>query len=56
MTLTNLITELQGIADRFGDCDVHIANTDTNILVGYAIDRICFFKDGEQQTVIIVER
>ena len=55
MTLTNLITELQNIADRFGDCSVQVANDRTSILDGWEIDRVCFFKDGEEQTVIIVE-
>lgn len=32
MTLIELITELQNIADRFGDCDVQIANNNDNIL------------------------
>lgn len=55
MTLTNLITELQNIADKFGDCSVQIANDRTSILDGWDIDRVCFFKDGEQQIAIIVE-
>lgn len=55
MTLTELITELQSMADRFGDCDVEIANESNDILSTWGIDRVCFFKDGETQTVIIVE-
>ena len=55
MTLTDLITKLQGIADRFGDCDVQIANDKTSILDGWEIDRVCFFEDGEYQVAIIVE-
>jgi hypothetical protein len=43
MKLCNLITELQSIADRFGDCDVQIANDRTSILDGWDIDRVCFF-------------
>lgn len=55
MTLTDLITELQSIADKFGDCDVQVANDNNNILDTWGVDRICFFKDREFQTVIIVE-
>lgn len=55
MTLIELITELQNIADRFGDCDVQIANNNDNILDTWGVDRVCFFKDREFQTVIIVE-
>lgn len=55
MTLTDLITELQNMADKFGDCSVQVANDCTSILDGWEIDRVCFFKDGEHQTVIIVE-
>lgn len=55
MTLTELITELQSIADRFGDCDVQVANDRDDVLDGYEIDRVCLFKDGQYQTVIIVE-
>ena len=55
MTLTNLITELQNIADRYGDCSVQVANDRTSILDGWDIDRVCFLKDGEQQIAIIVE-
>lgn len=55
MTLTELITELQSIADRFGDCSVQVANDRTSVLDGWEIDRVCFFKDGEHQIAIIVE-
>lgn len=56
MTLCDLITELQNIADRFGDCDVQIANNSDDILGStWGINRICLFKDGEYQTVIIIE-
>lgn len=55
MTLTDLITELQSIADRFGDCSVQVANDNTSILDAWEIDRVCFFKDGETQIAIIVE-
>ena len=55
MTLTELITELQKIADRFGDCSVQVANDRTSVLDGWEIDRVCFFKDGEHQIAIIVE-
>ena len=55
MTLTELITELQNMADKFGDCSVQIANDRTSILDGWEIDRVCFFKDGEYQFAIIVE-
>lgn len=55
MTLTDLITELQNIADKFGDCDVQIANSNNDILATWGIDRVCFFKDGAFQMVIIVE-
>lgn len=55
MMLTDLITELQSMADRFGDCNVQVANDNTSVLDGWEIDRVCFFKDGEQQIVIIVE-
>ncbi len=55
MTLCDLITELQNIADRFGDCSVQVANDNTSILDGWEIDRVCFFKDGEHQIAIIVE-
>lgn len=56
MKLSNLIFELQSIADKFGDCEVQIANDDDNILDAWEIDRVCFFKDGENQTAIIVEQ
>lgn len=55
MTLTELITELQNIADRFGDCTVQVANDRTSLLDAWEIDRVCFFKDGDIQTAIIVE-
>lgn len=55
MRLCDLITELQNIADRFGDCSVQVANDNTSVLDGWEIDRVCFFKDGEQQIAIIVE-
>lgn len=55
MTLYDLITELQSIADRFGDCDVKVANHRTNILDLWKIERVCFFKDGEKQIAIIIE-
>lgn len=55
MTLTELITELQNIEDRFGDAEVGIAHDSAYILDTWTIDRVCFFKDGETQTVIIVE-
>lgn len=55
MTLANLITELQNIADKFGDCDVQVASDNNNILDTWGVDRICFFKDGETQIAIIVE-
>ena len=54
MILSDLIFELQNMMDKFGDCHVEIAN-DTNILDGWDVDRVCFFKDGETQKVIIVE-
>lgn len=55
MTLCDLITELQNMVDKFGDCSIQIANDRTSILDAWEIDRVCFFKDGEYQTVIIVE-
>lgn len=55
MTLCDLITELQNIADKFGDCSIQVANDRTSILDGWDIDRVCFFKDGEHQIAIIVE-
>lgn len=55
MTLTDLITKLQNIADTYGDCSVQVANDNTSILDGWEIDRVCFFKDGETQIAIIVE-
>lgn len=55
MTLTELITELQNIANKYGDCSVQIANDRTSILDAWEIDRVCFFQDGEQQIAIIVE-
>ena len=55
MTLTDLITKLQNIADKFGDCEVKVANDCECVLDTWNIDRICFFQDGETQTVIIVE-
>lgn len=55
MTLTDLISKLQNIADRFGDCSVQVANDRTSLLDGWDIDRVCFFEDGETQIAIIVE-
>lgn len=55
MTLTDLITELQNIADKFGDAEVEVANDSDYILDTWGINRVCFFKDGETQSVIIVE-
>lgn len=55
MILSDLIFELQTIMDKFGDSDVKIANDNNDILDTWSIDRICLFKDGENQTVIIVE-
>ena len=55
MTLVDLIIELQNISDNFGDAEVKVANDYNDILDTWAIDRVCFFKDGETQTVIIVE-
>lgn len=55
MKLAELIYELQTMQDKFGDCYVLIANDKTNVLDGWAIDRVCFFKDGESQIAIIVE-
>lgn len=55
MTLLDLIVELQSIVDKFGDCKIQVANDRTSILDGWEIDRVCFFKDGEQQIAIIVE-
>lgn len=55
MTLYDLIVELQNMADKFGDAEVQVANDSDCILDTWEIDRVCFFKDGETQTVIIVE-
>ena len=56
MKLFDLITELQNISDNFGDAEVEVANDCDDILDTWTIDRVCFFKDGEIQTVIIVEK
>lgn len=55
MQLADLINELQTMHDKYGDCTVAIANDRTSVLDLWYIDRVCFFKDGEEQTVIIVE-
>lgn len=55
MTLIDLIFELQSIQDKFGDCHVAVANDHTSILDHWEIDRVCFFKDGDNQIAIIVE-
>ena len=55
MTVYDLIVELQNIADKFGDCEVGIANDKNRILDAFEIDRVCFFKDGEEQIAIIIE-
>lgn len=56
MKLCHLVQELQTMNDKYGECEVEIANDNTDILDSYTIDRICFFKDGENQRVIIVEQ
>lgn len=55
MKLTDLINELQNIQDKYGDCAVAVANDCSSILDTWEIDRVCFFKDGDNQTAIIVE-
>lgn len=55
MSLTELIEQLQTMEDRYGECEVQIANDSDYILDSCVIDRVCFFKDGEKQRVIIVE-
>lgn len=55
MKLSNLIFELQSMMDKFGDCNVEVANDDSDVLETWDINRVCFFKDGERQSVIIVE-
>ena len=54
MKLSELIYELQSINDNCGESDVEVASSD-HILDSYEIDRVCFFKSGEEQRVIIVE-
>ena len=54
MKLSDLIFELQSMYDKFGDCSIGVAD-DCDILDTYNVNRICFFKDGEEQIVIIVE-
>lgn len=55
MTLRELITELQSIQDKYGECLVEIANDGDNILDTWVVDRVCFFRDGNTQIAIIVE-
>lgn len=55
MRVYDLIWQLQNIADKFGDCEVGIANDKNDILDVFEVDRVCFFKDGEEQVAIIVE-
>ena len=56
MKLCHLVQELQTMNDKYGECEVEIANDNNDILDSYTIDRICFFKDGENQRVIIIEQ
>ena len=56
MKLCELIQALQIMDDKYGECEVEVANDNDCILDSYVIDRICFFKDGENQRVIIVEK
>lgn len=55
MKLRDLIHELQSIDDKYGECTVQVANDRTSILDSWEIDRVCFFKDGDNQIAIIVE-
>lgn len=54
MKLSELIFELQSMYDSYGESDVEVADSN-DVLDSYLIDRICFFKSGEEQRVIIVE-
>lgn len=56
MKLSDLIFELQSMMDKFGDSNVEVANDDCDVLETWDISRVCFFKDGEIQKVIIVEQ
>lgn len=55
MKLHDLINQLQEMQDKYGGGEVEVAY-DSNILDSWQIDRICFFKDGEEQRIIIVEK
>lgn len=58
MKLNDLICKLQSINDKhcygFEDCIVEVANGDSNILDTWQLDRVCFFEDGDNKTVILV--
>lgn len=54
MKLHELINWLQEMEDKFGESDVEFAHDDS-ILDTWQLGRVCFFKDGEEQRVIIVE-
>lgn len=56
MKLCDFISELQTMQDKYGECEVEVASDNNDILDSWEIDRICFFKDGDKQTVIIVEK
>ena len=56
MRLYELITELQSMYDKYGDSYIEVAHSHKDILDGWEIDRVCFFKDGDDQTVIILEK
>lgn len=56
MKLYEFIQALQTMCDMYGECEVEVANYSDQILDSDVIDRICFFKDGESQRVIIVEQ
>ena len=53
ISLRKLIDELQEYYDKNGDCAVETAYKDS-ILDSWCLDRVCFFKDGDQQTIILV--
>ena len=55
MKLYEVINQLQEIQDKFGESEVEVAHDETTVLDTWGINRICFFKDGEKQTVIIIE-
>lgn len=55
MKLCDLISKLQEIQDKFGECYVQVANDKDDVLDAYDINRVCFFKDEETQIAIIVE-